>query len=61
MGKEHIMHITVQLYRLTCVCVDMMVLISRYWRAASHYLFPLWECQNPSSLCICVAVSMCTY
>jgi hypothetical protein len=38
MGKEYIMHFMVQLYRLTCVCVDMMVLIiSRYWRAASHY------------------------
>jgi hypothetical protein len=30
MGKEYIMHVMVQLYRLTCVCVDMMVLISRY-------------------------------
>jgi hypothetical protein len=28
------MHVMVQLYRLTCV--DMMVLISRYWRAASQ-------------------------
>jgi hypothetical protein len=26
MGKEYIMHVMVQLYRLACVCVDMMVL-----------------------------------
>jgi hypothetical protein len=42
-------YVMVQLYRLEYICVDMMVRISRYWRAASQASLKLASQQQATS------------
>ena len=49
-----------RLLAFVCVCVDMMVLISRYWRAASHYLSPPLGVSRPSIIVyVCSCDNVC--